>query len=402
MFKRKKPEPIAPTQPIIQAPAPQKSDLTPMERRSAILSMCLQLTGISLETMASRVANQAWFQGLTRLERGGAAVIIAGVIGKQIEVSVFEWKCIVYVLSSPVLHAIREEAGRTGGDAKQLERRGIAVKACVELTRLSLDDVAARVAQAAWGHLNVRSLHGPAAKERLTMLINGTQDLSEAEWKCVKIGILDSADKFISQYLDSDNCVPVPPTEDTMEIRRRIRLLKGSMVIEGLSLEAAARKVGKLAAELGLGGLSQCDSAKIENLLEQRLFVNEYEWKCLASAILLPAFTTLEKEIQQARERSDGDNSRRLALIDGCMTLLDQAANDVAQGVQRLSSRADVASIRGKSLQEVQFIVEAVIKQRRAVDNNEWWCFVGLLADAAFVLKHERDTLDLDLQRQST
>jgi hypothetical protein len=228
--------------------------------------------------------------------------------------------------------------------------------------------------------------------------MNGTQDLSEVEWKCVKLGILDSADKLISQYLDSDNCIPVPPTEDTTEIRRRIRLLKGGMMIEGLSREAAARQVGKLAAELGLGALSQCDSAKIENLLEQRLFVNEYEWKCLAAAILLPALATLEKEIQQARDRSAGDNKRRVALIHGCMTLLDQAANDVAEGVQRMSSRFDVASIRGKSLQEVQSIVEAVSTQRRTVDNNEWWCFSSLLADTAFVIKHERDALDLDPQ----
>jgi hypothetical protein len=255
------------------------------------------------------------------------------------------------------------------------------------------------VRNCSYGYFNVRTLHGALAKEKLAMLLDKKQDLSDAEWMCVKIGVLNIAQKLIAEYLDSSNCVPIPPVQDTIEIRRRVRLIKGCMRAAAISAEEIAFLVNKEAANLQLD-MGVWNKERVLDFIEERSFISaDLQWRCMAAAVLPAAFLVIDAEIRMFRDQNSSlndDKEYRVALIDGCMIIKNMTTNEVAEGVQRLVSRFEVVSLQGKILGLIDRFVQDVLAYGRKMDRAEWRCFTGILSDALFVIKHERDNLGLN------
>ncbi len=400
MFKRTAKESATHTPPIAAVATDDHHEPTARKTRAGIVQCCLDVSGLSIQDAASRIANQAWHLGLDRLMHAKAETMLRSVLEGSVDLSPFEWNCITMSLVAPVSIKIKAAIESQTNDGQQLERRAAAVRAAISLTKLSLTDVANRVSSAAF-HLNVPSLRN-GTKERLVAVIERRQDMTDQEWACLKVGVLGGLTNMIREYLESEKCAPMAhPSEDIPRMRRRSRLIRGSMLIAGLDSAAAAKLLSDVAATYRLSDLAHCAEARILDALEDRLNFTEYEWKCFALAILNPARSVLKQFLTPGGFSSEAtvEAKRRVALIDGCLIVSDTSRIDAAQGVQAIASRLDSEGTRKLTKLDFERILTEALSPHTEIAADRWKWFRGIVHLASGAIQHEVNEVEASIPK---
>ena len=313
-----------------------------IERRKSFLAALMAITGVSKDQVASRVAHAA--RGRLMMEfAANAQRKVSGVLDGSLKLAAREWKLLVELLAAGCVAALNVELSAASPEPKGLgvfnreekqlkERRSMLLSRCVDLSGLTLGELAQRVARMSNGFRDAAE-----AKAAITAVIEKRARLTSWYWSALlKVfvsaafqGIAEEQRQVAGEVLEPD-AIP-RMEEDAM-------LAQACLLISGMAMDQAARNIAYLGRTFGVESLQNGIEEKLGDVLAARCLMTDIERSCVLRVLLKPATESLSAELIPGRQ-SAASPARFSDLLRGCLKLSDHGLEDAAPIVTRAAQR---------------------------------------------------------------